>query len=159
MTHPPHTDAPLDAESLLESSWDRDFLPVDPVSICNLIGIGAYIAPLKEGIDSVVIRDDQGERIYVSTHVSTNRRRYLFARGLGDICQGKSSVCPTEDTSCDEYSDVFARNLLVPSYALRLFREWEVDAEKLPDLFSVDKECVDAQVRKLRDQQLEDASS
>lgn len=92
MTHSPRTDASLDAESLLESSWDKDFLPVDPVSICNLIGVGAYMAPLKEGTDSIVVRDDQGENIYVGTHVSKNRRRYLFARGLGGVFAKGSQV-------------------------------------------------------------------
>lgn len=152
--------ARLDAQQVLESSWDSAVVPVDPVRIARAFGVEVFHADLREDLSGLFspAREEHGPEIYVDTDESPIRQRFTTAHELGHFIEDgnglqvdrrRDDLARTGRDPNEIYANEFAAALLMPEYAVKRLLAGGMPAERMHEVFKVSRESMGYRLQNL----------
>lgn len=120
-------------------------LPVDVQHIAQLLGITVYERPIN--VSGILLRDQSGEWIVVSSRDSVRRQRFTIAHEIGHSrCghQGLRFMCDSNfraDTVIEREANQFAAELLMPGLAFATLYNRGKRERELANYFGVSVEA------------------
>lgn len=136
------------AEVVLETFWDLDKFPVDPVKIARDHGAEVFWGDMVEDLDGMYLpaTDESRPRILVDTEGAPTRRRFTTAHELGHLVEDGASaqtdrrrdkLSRTGTDPHEVFANEFAAALLMPEYAIKRLLGAGERKERLAKFFEV----------------------
>lgn len=149
-----------DAEVVLDTFWNLDTYPVDPVKIAQDYGAEVFRGDLNDDIDGLFIPARNGYRpkIYVDSDSSHTRQRFTTAHELGHLVEDGEKIqldrrrdkVAAQGTDPHEiYANEFAASLLMPDFAVRQLVKAGYPLMKLHEFFAVSQIAMSNRLKNL----------
>lgn len=158
-------DPKIEAQKVLNSLWEEDCFPVDPITIARRLGVRVMDMQMPPGVSGALVKEPEKDPyIILDKDDHNNRKRFSCAHELGHyISRIESNNIDIEYSYVDLRSDLsscgideeeifanrFAANLLMPGILVKKFHKKGNSHFEMAIFFGVSTEALKYRLKAL----------